>query len=176
MKTELKTSFESNMAVSMRTEIRHQKRSLLLIPLLACAFISTPVKMAAQTFGTYPAGDDVTTSMGQFQIVLDDRWVRIFDVLIANSPLNNVSVTHRKGFRLYHNGVLTSPTLFDFQTKIGRSDSFTVGSPLEYAGVLAGQAPGRTYVNESQMVVHPTWPGPPSGAREVHTFLKSMNR
>ena len=171
----MKTSLETKMAASIPIAGHRRKRALLLIPLLACAFIGMPGKMAAQTFATYPAGDDVTTSMGQFQIVLDARWVRIFDTLIANSPLNNVTVTHRKGFRLYHNGVFTSPTLFDFQTKIGRSDAFTVGSPLEYAGVLAGQAPGRTYVNESQIVLHPTWPGPPSGAREVHTFLKSMN-
>jgi hypothetical protein len=106
--------------------------------------------------------------------VLDDRWVKIFITIMPNTPMGNTTVTHRKGFRLYKNGVFTSPTLFDFQTKIGRSDSFVAGSPLEYAGVLAGRAPGRTYVRESQILVHPSWPGPETGAREIHTFLKSM--
>lgn len=173
MKIKKTAVLEVKTSAPIQIEIRRHPWARLLIPLLACVFIGSPLKMAAQAFASYGAGDDVTTSMGQFQIVLDARWVKIFDVLVANSPLGTVSSTRH--IKLYHKGVLTSPTLFDFQTKIGRSDSFTVGSPLEYAGVLAGQAPGRTYVNESQMVMHPTWPGPPSGAREVHTFLKSMN-
>ncbi len=154
------------------------KTKSLLAPLLALSYllVSVPAPMNAQTFNSYPAGDDYTPSMGQFQIILDQRWVKIFDAIVTNSPLNNVTVTRRKGFRLYKKGgTLTSPTMYDFGTRIGRSDAFTAGSPVEYAGVLAGQAPGRTYVNESQIVVHPTWPGPPSGAREIHTFLKSMH-
>ena len=154
------------------------KTKPLLLPLLALSSLlaATPMSSPAQSFSSYPAGDDYTPSMGQFQIILDQRWVKIFDALVTNSPLNNVTVTRRKGFRLYKKGgTLTSPTMYDFSTRIGRSDPFIAGSPLEYAGVLAGAVPGRTYINEGQIVEHPTWAGPPAGAREVHTFLKSMH-
>ena len=125
------------------------------------------------SFSSYPAGDDLTPSLGQFQVVLDQAWVKIFDALITNSPLANVSST--KHIKLYHHGVFTSPTLYDPATMIGRSDPFVTGSPEEFAGSLTGQAPGRTYVNDGQLVIHPKWPGPPAGAREIHTFLKSMH-
>jgi len=148
----------------------------LLTPALLLALFLAPAQSPAQSFSPYPAGDDLTPSMGQFQIILDQRWVKIFDAIIPNTPYGSAVVTRRKGFRMYKKGgTFTSPTLFDFQTRIGRSDPFTMGSPLEFAGTLAGQSPGRTYVNESQIVLHPTWPAPPSGAREVHTFLKSMH-
>ena len=148
-------------------------RRVLLLPLLTIALLGHLPKTAALTFNSYPAGDDLTPSLGQFQLVLDQAWVKIFDIIISNSPLGTVSST--KHIRLYHKGVITSPTLYDPSTAIGRSDSFIVGSPPEFAGVLAGRAPGRTYVTESQLVVHPAWPGPPGGAHEIHTFLKSMH-
>ena len=169
----IRTPSETKTTAPARVKIRRRKRALMLIPLFVGAIIGLPVIMAAQTFDSYPAGDDVTTSLGQFQIVLDQAWVPIFDVIIPNSPLGTVSST--KHIRLYHNGVLTSPTLYDPSTMIGRSDSFIVGSPQEFAGALAGSTPGRTYVTESQFVVHPSWPGPASGAHEIHTFLKSMH-
>jgi len=77
--------------------------------------------------------------------------------------------------RLYHKGVLTSPTLYDPATTIGRSDSFVAGAPQETVGALAGAAPGRTYVKDSQMTVRPTWPEAPNGVHAIHTFLKSMH-
>ena len=170
MKTKL-SLLNTNRPVS-----RRRKSALLLIPTLALAILGSPARTDAVTFANYPAGDDLTSSMGQFQIILDARWSKIFDALVTNSPLNNVIVTARHGFRLYKNGgTLTSPTLYDFQTRIGRSDSFGYGSPVTYAGALAGQAPGRTYVKAGQVVLHPNWPAPPTGAKEVHTFLKSVN-
>ncbi|MBI3869325.1 MAG: hypothetical protein HY299_12455 [Verrucomicrobia bacterium] len=155
------------------------RRANALMP-LTCALLlmlfATPASTTAQSFATYPAGDDLTPSMGQFQIVLDPKWVKIFDAIMPNTPFGSSTVTRRKGMRLYKKGgTLTSPTLYDPQTRIGRSDSFVVGSPLEHAGALAGKEPGRTYVRESQLVVHPTWPGPASGSHEIHTFLKSMH-
>ena len=152
---------------------RRRNSALMLIPVLACGCLAAPLNMTAQTFASYPAGDDVTTSLGQFQIVLDPAWVKIFDIIITNSPLAGTFVT--KHIRLYHRGVITSPTLYDPATTIGRSDSFITGSPQDFAGALAGQAPGRTYVMDSQLVVRPSWPGPTNGVHELHTFLKSMH-
>lgn len=154
-----------------------QRRCQRVLALLtALAFIGVSLETKAQSFTDYPTGDDVTTSMGQFQIVLDSRWVKVFDDIVPNSPLGTLTVTRRKGLKLYKKGgTFTSPTLFDFQTRIGRSDSFVVGSPAETLGTIAGQAPGRTYVKQGQIVLHPTWAPPVDGAREIHTFLKSMN-
>ena len=178
--SEVKTKESNNMKTkhsSINPEPnRSRKSALLLIPTLALALLGTPAETQAQTFNSFPAGDDQTFTMGQFQIILDQRWVKIFDALVTNSPLNNVTVTRRGGLRLYKKGgTLISPTMYDPQTRIGRSDNFGFGSPVTYAGALAGQAPGRTYVKASQVVVHPAWPTPPNGAREIHTFIKSMN-
>jgi len=45
--------------------------------------------------------------------------------VIPNSPLGSVLST--KHIKLYHKGVITSPTLYDPNTLIGRSDSFVIG-------------------------------------------------
>jgi hypothetical protein len=173
MKTKLITQFETNSSAQVQMQIGCRNWARLLILLLTCAFISTPLKMTAQTFGDYPVGDDNTFSLGQFQIVLEPAWAKIYDVLIPNSPLGTVSATRH--IKLYHKGVFTSPTLYDQSTMIGRSDPFAIGSPLEFAGTLAGRAPGRTYVTASQFVVHPSWPEPAAGGHVIHTFLKSMH-
>ena len=151
-------------------------RPFASVLLAALALAAAPATTRAQTFDNYPAGDDLTSSMGQFQLQLDSRWVKIFDILVTNSPLNNVTVTRRKGLKLYKKGgTITSPTLFDFNTRIGRSDPFTVSSPAKYVGVLAGQYPGRTYVRDPDMVLHPVWPSQGTNGRVIHTFLKSVN-
>lgn len=137
------------------------------------ALLTTPVRLQAQSFSSFPQGDDVTPSLGQFQIVLDPAWVKTFDAIVPNSPLGTTMVT--KHTRLYHKGVLTSPTLYDPTTRIGRSDSFVAGAPQETAGALAGQAPGRTYVKDSQLTVRPTWAQATNGVHALHTFLKSMH-
>jgi hypothetical protein len=118
MKTKMTAPLETKTIAAVQIEIRRRKCARLLIPLLACVILGTPAKTAAQTFATYPAGDNVTPSLGQFQIVLDQAWVKIFDVIIPNSPLGSVLST--KHIKLYHNGVITSPTLYDPNTLIGR--------------------------------------------------------
>ena len=100
-------------------------------------------------------------------------WRKLFDLLIPNSPLGTVQST--KHLRLYHNGIFTSPTLYDPATRIGRSDPFVAGDPAATAGTLTGQYPGRTYIREDQLVLHPNWSPMPASAKEVHTFLKSMH-
>jgi hypothetical protein len=146
-----------------------QKQALAL----ALAWLIIPTALQAQSFASFPAGDDVTSSLGEFQIVLDNSWVKIFNALLANSPWGGSGTSGH--FRIYHNGTFTSPTLYDPGTRIGRSDAFYPNSAIDFAGALAGRAPGRTYVTQSQLVLHPSWPGPPPGARVVHTFLKSMS-
>jgi hypothetical protein len=149
------------------------KRPLLPRIGLLWAVLGTALSLQAQSFSAYPAGDDVTTSLGQFQLILDQTWRPIFDLIMPNSPLGGTLVTRH--LKLYHNGTLTSPTLYDPATTIGRSDSFVAGEPQETSGALAGRAPGRTYVRDSQIAVRPGWPAPTNGVHELHTFLKSMH-
>jgi hypothetical protein len=160
-----------NLYLSARN-LRRIRANAILSLIVVSGSLATPRPGAAQTFGGYPAGDDDTTSLGEFQIVLDTSWVKIFNALLANSPWAGSGTSGH--LRIYHNGTFTSPALYDPATKIGRSDAFYPNSAIDYAGALAGSAPGRTYVQQSQLVLHPSWPGPPVGARVVHTFLKSM--
>ena len=149
------------------------KIKFLLLSLLVIGTVLTPPRLSAQSFTSYPEGDDVTSSLGQFQLILEPEWRRVFDLLIPNSPLANVMVTRHKP--IYRRGVFISPTLYDPTTTIGRSASFRAGGPLETYGTLAGRAPGRTYIKDSQLTVRPTWSSTNNGGREVHTFIKSMN-
>jgi hypothetical protein len=153
--------------------LRRIRANVILSLIVVSGTLATPHQGASQTFGEYPAGDDSTFSLGEFQIVLDNPWVKIFNALLANSPWGGSGTSGH--FRIYHNGTFTSPALYDPATKIGRSDAFYPNTAVDYAGALAGAAPGRTYVTQSQLVLHPSWPGPPAGALVVHTFLKSMN-
>src|SRR5438477_4709885 len=69
-------------------------------PALLCLLFAAPTQLPAQSFDSYRAGDDVTTSLGQFQIVLDQAWVKIFDLIMANSPLATTAATrHLKIYR-----------------------------------------------------------------------------
>lgn len=136
--------------------------------------IAAPERLSANAFSDYPAGDDVTQSLGQFQIILDSTWVKTFDAIMANSPLSNTAATrHLKIYR--HGGIFTSPTLYDPATRIGRSDSFLATDVQDSFGILAGAFPGQTFIKESQLTDLPTWIDEPNGPREVHTFLKSMH-
>ena len=140
---------------------------------LAWALVGFGNKLQAQSFASYPVDDDVTFSLGQFQLVLDPRWVKIFDAIMSNNPLANVLATRHH--TIYHRGTFTSPTLYDPTTTVGRSASFVSGEPQEAGGVLAGRAPGRTYIRDSQLTVLPSWAEAPNGVHEIHTFIKSLN-
>jgi len=140
---------------------------------ISCATLTLITPASSQSFSSFPAGDDLTTSLGQFQLVLDKAWVRIFDVIITNSPLANTLVTRHT--RLYHNGTLTSPTLYDPATSIGRSDSFVSDGLPDMLGTLAGATPGRTFIRDSQLTALPAWAETGDGLPEVHTFLKSLH-
>ena len=86
------------------------KIKFLLLSLLAIGTVLTPPRLSAQSFTSYPEGDDVTSSLGQFQLILEPEWRRVFDLLIPNSPLANVMVTDLEK---------DMPKVFD---RIGRSE------------------------------------------------------
>ncbi len=146
---------------------------LLRMLTLCWALAGAPLPLHAQSFASFPIGDDATSSLGQFQIVLDPSWVKTFDIIMTNSPLGNTFST--KHLRLYHRGVFTSPTLYDPATTIGRSDSFLSGAPQETLGALAGRSPGRTFIKDSQLTVRPVWAETNNGVHEIHTFIKSLH-
>ncbi len=156
-------------ANNLNMHVKHLRTAAIL----AAAASLAATHLEGQSFQSYPAGDDVTTSLGQFQVTLDPSLVKVFDAIMANSPLNNILAT--KHLKIYRHGVFTSPTLYDPATTIGRSDPLVSGSPLDTDGVLAGSATGRTYISDAQLTVPPAWGDAPSGVNEVHTFIKSMN-
>ena len=151
------------------------KDKLTRLPTLALSWflLGSAANLSAQSFTSFPAGDDATTSLGQFQIVLDPRWVPVFDAIMANNPLANVLATRHH--TIYHRGTFTSPTLYDGATIIGRSDAFVTGAPQDTAGALAGRAPGRTFIKDSQLTVRPSWAETTNAVHEIHTFIKSLN-
>jgi hypothetical protein len=71
--------------------------------------------------------------------------------------------------------VLTSPTLYDPATTIGRSASFLSGAPQGIEGALAGQGAVRTFITDSQLTLRPSWSENTPGVREIHAFIKSFH-
>src|ERR1043166_5833731 len=65
----------------------------LYASVIFCLLCGTTIKLPAQSFDSYAAGDDLTSSLGQFQVILDQAWVKIFDVIMANSPLATTAAT-----------------------------------------------------------------------------------
>lgn len=140
---------------------------------LATLISISPDTLHAQRYAAYPAGDDSASSLGQFQLIVDKAWVDILDAVLAGSVFTTTEGL--PGVWIYDGGVFTSPVMFDPGTVVGRSDGFVSGSALDTNGVIAGSAPGRTYVSESQLTVKPGWPDAAGGVYEVHTFMKSLH-
>ncbi len=155
----------------MRYIIR--KTALLLILGVALASLSDPCHLRAQTFKSFPAGDDSATSLGQFRLIVDSLWVDIMDAALKNSVFTTTEAL--PGVWIYDGGVFTSPVLFDPATTVGRSDGMVSGAFQDNAGVIAGRAPGRTYLSDLQMTVSPTWPDASNRVYEIHTFIKSLH-
>ena len=143
---------------------------------LALAVFGTPLALQAQHFAAYPAGDDAASSLGEFRLVVDPAWVDIMDAALAGSVFATTETWPGSGMLIYDGGVFTSPVLYDPVTIIGRSDPMPANSPQDTLGALAGRAPGRTYVSDSQMTVRPVWlPDPTGTVYQVHTYMKSLN-
>lgn len=140
---------------------------------LALAAHFSPATLHAQRYAGYPAGDDSASSLGQFRLVVDGAWVDIMDAALAGSVFTTTEGL--PGVWIYDGGVFTSPVLFDPATTVGRSDGFLSEGALETNGVIAGRAPGRTYVSENQLIVKPGWADATGRVYEVHTFMKSLH-
>jgi len=116
-------------------------------------------------FAQFPAqGDDPTTSLGSFKIQISSNFTRLF--------------TGCPGFDAT-SGILTSPTLYDPATLVGRSNVIRDGDANDTNGVAVGTA--GTIVAENQLFPPPGFPcagvagcasGP--GTREVHTEVRSL--
>jgi len=143
------------------------------LPVLALAALLLPATLHAQRYAAYPAGDDSASSLGQFRLIVDGAWVDILDAALAGSVFTTTMAMD--GVAIYDGGVFTSPVLFDPVTRVGRSDGFVSGSPLDTNGVIAGRPPGRTYLSESQLTVKPSWADATGRVYEVHTFMKSLH-
>lgn len=102
-------------------------------------------------------GDDTTTSLGQFKLVVNPS----FQPFVTNSPGWNPSTSR-----------FWSPTLYDPGTEIGRSDPFLSGSAADTGGAPVGRA--GTVVSDGSFSLVPPGFQPQAGTREVHTELRAL--
>ena len=140
------------------------KRKLSFLPILglALAVLSAATNVQAQFPGR---GDDVTPSLGQFNVVVDPH----FESAVKNNPAYAPYLSNKGG-----NLNFTSPILFDPTTTIGRSDPLSAGSAEDTAGVLAGNLTSHL-LRDDQFTVKPSFAEGPDGTREVHTFIESIH-
>jgi MYXO-CTERM domain-containing protein len=107
----------------------------------------------------FPArGDDTTTSLGTFAILVAPAC----QPMMVGYPGYD-STTH----------LVTSPLLFDPVTVIGRSDPFVEGSAADTSGSPTGVA--GTIVSDPSFGLEPAGYSPSPPTREVHTQLFSLN-
>ena len=154
------------------------KKQTLFLPILGLAFISLAPfthNLQAQTFSLYPAGDDATSSLGEFRLLVDSAFIDIVDAALKGSILNTTETWPGSGLLIYDGGAFSSPVLYDAATTVGRSDGFVSGGSPYDDGTIAGRAPGRTIVSDSQLTLLPSWPDASNSVYEVHTFLKSLH-
>lgn len=124
-------------------------------------FVLAAIPACAQQFPRL--GDDNTSSLGSFKIQVTNQFAGMF----AGCP----------GF---NNPILSSPTMYDPATKVGRSDALLDGSAADTNGVPVGTA--GTNVSEAMLSAPPGFPcagatgACASGAntREIHTEVRSL--
>jgi hypothetical protein len=132
-----------------------------LFALTLVMFLLAAIPAVAQQFP--PIGDDNTSSLGSFKIQITNQFAPLF----AGCP----------GF---NNPILSSPTMYDPATKVGRSDALLDGSAADTNGVPVGTA--GTVVSEAMLIPPPGFPcaGAPAGCksgantREIHTEVRSL--
>ena len=139
-----------------------RRRSFLPILGLAIVGVSTATAVQAQFPGR---GDDVTPSLGQFNVVVDPH----YEEAVRNIPAYAPYLSNKGGHLNF-----TSPILFDPTTTIGRSDPLSSGSAADTAGVPAGEMTSRL-LQDNQFPVRPSFAEGPDGTREVHTFIESIH-
>ncbi len=138
------------------------RASLTVLLGLAVTRVITAASVQAQFPGR---GDDVTPSLGQFNVVVDPH----FETVVRNNPGYAPYLSNKGG-----NLNFTSPIMFDPTTTIGRSDPLTAGSDADVNGVLAGIMSSRL-LRDDQFPVRPSFAEGPDGTREVHTFIESIH-
>jgi hypothetical protein len=118
------------------------------------------VPACAQQFP--PLGDDNTSSLGSFKIQVTNQFAGMF-----------------AGCGAFNNPILTSPTMYDPFTKVGRSAALLDRSPADINGVPVGTA--GTNVSEAMLSAPAGFPcqgvaGCRSGpnTREIHTEVRSL--
>jgi hypothetical protein len=151
-----------NLLKALRILLTSRRLSFLPIFGLALVGLNTGATLQAQFPGR---GDDVTPSLGQFNVVVDPH----FEAVIKNNPGYAPFLSNKGG-----NLNFTSPILFDPTTTIGRSDPLSAGSADDTAGVLAGNLAPHL-LQDSQFTVRPSFAEGPEGTREVHTFIESIH-
>jgi hypothetical protein len=149
---------------SLLKALRVLLTSRRFLPILGLVVVglNTGATLQAQFPGR---GDDVTPSLGQFNLVVDPH----FESVIKSNPAYAPYLSNKGGDLNF-----TSPILFDPTTTIGRSDPLSAGSADDTAGVLAGiLAPH--LLQDDQFTVRPSFAEGPDGTREVHTFIESIH-
>ncbi|MCH7580227.1 MAG: hypothetical protein IIB22_08295, partial [Chloroflexi bacterium] len=109
--------------------------------------------MVAGTSGS----DDKMTSLGKFQIEVHPA----FQPLMAGYPGYDATEF-----------TLTSPTLHDPNTVVGRSVYHLDGDTTDAGGAIVGSA--KTIISDSTFSLVPAFEGPP-GSREIHTEIRELN-
>jgi hypothetical protein len=107
--------------------------------------------------GFPPQGDDRTSSLGLFEIVVREEFEPLLDEFPGYDPDANT---------------LRSPTLFDRDTIIGRSEPHEDGSPADEGGTAVGTA-GTAVADVDFVLRRDGFEGPP-GTREVHTEIRRL--
>ena len=147
---------------ALRVLFTSRRLSFLPIFGLVLVGLNTGATLQAQFPGRE---DDVTPSLGRFNVVVDPH----FENAIKNNPGYAPYLSNKGG----HLNFL-SPILFDPTTTIGRSDPLSAGSADDTTGVLAGiLAPH--LLRDDQFTVRPSFAEGPDGTREVHTFIESIH-
>jgi hypothetical protein len=147
---------------ALRVLLTSRRLSFLPIFGLVLIGLNTGATLQAQFLGR---GDDVTSSLGQFNVVVDPH----FETVIKNNPGYAPFLSNKGGDLNF-----TSPILFDPTTTIGRSDPLSAGSADDTAGVLAGNLAPHL-LQDGQFTVRPSFAEGPDGTREVHTFIESIH-
>ncbi|GBF80270.1 PEP-CTERM sorting domain-containing protein [Aphanothece sacrum] len=133
-------------------------RSLIgAVGLSAITLIPVKAQAAGGPFNAGPT-DDVTQSLGSFQIVVNRKWRHLF----VGQP---ASLYNKKTF------TLTSPILFDSNTVIGRSNPHIDGDAADTGGAIVGTA--KRIISDSDFSIMPLEFKLPA-AREVHTNVESL--
>lgn len=140
------------------------KRRLRLALISGLAFVAMNAAIDVQA--EFPGrGDDVTPSLGQFNVVVDPG----FEAPVKDNPGYAPYLSNKGGHLNF-----TSPILYDPTTTIGRSDPLIAGSVADTEGVLAGIL-SSLVLRDDRFPVRPSFAEGPDGTREVHTFIESIH-